>query len=70
MHGHPNLIIENCASGGMRMDYKTLSHFSVQSTSDATDYKPTAAIAANVGNGCLAAPSTGLVLPNAKSHRR
>ena len=25
---HPGLIIENCASGGMRMDYKSLSHFS------------------------------------------
>lgn len=43
---HPNLIIENCASGGMRMDYSSLSHFSMQSLSDASRYKVTASIAA------------------------
>ncbi len=42
---HPNLIIENCGSGAMRMDYKTLSHFSLQSMSDAESYRDTAAIA-------------------------
>lgn len=31
---HPNVIFEGCASGGMRMDYKTLSRFSLCSTSD------------------------------------
>lgn len=60
---HPNLIIENCASGGMRMDYKTLSHFSVQSTSDATDYKPTAAIAAMSGTAVLPRQAQVWVLP-------
>jgi len=34
----PDVIFEGCASGGMRMDYKTLSHFSLISTSDQTDY--------------------------------
>lgn len=33
---YPDLIIENCASGGMRMDWESLKHFSIQSISDAT----------------------------------
>lgn len=60
---HPNLIIENCASGGMRMDYKTLSHFSMQSTSDANDYKPTAKIAAMLGSAVLPRQAQVWVLP-------
>lgn len=35
---HPHLQIENCDSGGMRMDYRSLKHFSLQSVSDATHY--------------------------------
>lgn len=35
---HPGLIIENCSSGGMRMDYGSLQHFSIQSVSDSTFY--------------------------------
>lgn len=34
----PNVLFETCSSGGMRMDYQTLSHFSIVSTSDQTDY--------------------------------
>ena len=30
----PNVLFETCSSGGMRMDYQTLSHFSIVSTSD------------------------------------
>lgn len=33
----PEVLFEACASGGMRLDYKTLSHFSIASTSDQTD---------------------------------
>lgn len=44
---YPALVIENCASGGCRMDYKMLSLCSVQSTSDQTDYKKYPYIAAN-----------------------
>lgn len=36
---YPYLIIENCSSGGMRMDYALLSKLSIQSTSDQTDYR-------------------------------
>lgn len=45
---YPDLVIENCASGGCRMDYKMLSLCSVQSTSDQTDYKKYPYISANI----------------------
>jgi alpha-galactosidase len=35
---HPNLIIENCGSGGMREDPGILAHFHLQSTSDQEGY--------------------------------
>ena len=44
---YPDLVIENCSSGGMRMDYALLSRHSIQSTSDQTDYVKYASIAAN-----------------------
>jgi len=43
----PDLVIENCGSGGMRMDYAQLKRHSVQSTSDMEDYKMYATIAVN-----------------------
>lgn len=43
---YPELVIENCSSGGMRMDYGMLSLHSIQSTSDQTDYKKNACISA------------------------
>ncbi|NLO85137.1 MAG: alpha-galactosidase [Clostridiales bacterium] len=44
---YPDLVIENCSSGGMRMDYSMLSRYSIQSTSDQTDYLKYAVIASN-----------------------
>jgi len=35
---HPHLVLENCASGAMRMDYALLSRMQLQSTSDQQDY--------------------------------
>jgi alpha-galactosidase len=35
---HPGLVIENCASGGMRTDYALLSRLQVHSTSDQQDF--------------------------------
>lgn len=35
---YPDLIIENCGSGGMRSDNGTLKHFHLQSTSDQETY--------------------------------
>jgi len=46
---HPGLIIENCASGGLRMDYGMLARTQLQSTSDQQDflrYPPISAAAA------------------------
>lgn len=54
MARHPGLVVENCASGGMRMDYASLSHHSIQSTSDQTDYRL---------NGIIAAASASAVTP-------
>ena len=45
---HPALVLENCSSGGMRIDYALLSRFQLQSTSDQQDplrYPPIAAAA-------------------------
>lgn len=51
---YPNLVIENCSSGGMRMDYALLSRHSIQSSSDQTDYRK---------NGVIAAAAASLVTP-------
>ncbi|MCL6456967.1 MAG: alpha-galactosidase [Gorillibacterium sp.] len=44
---YPELVIENCGSGGMRIDYAMLSRHSIQSTSDTVDYRNYAVIAAS-----------------------
>jgi alpha-galactosidase len=43
---HPGLVLENCSSGGLRMDYAMLARHSLQSTSDQRDHLLYAAIAA------------------------
>lgn len=48
---YPDLVIENCSSGGMRIDYAMLSRHSIQSTSDQEDYIKYATIAANAPSG-------------------
>ncbi|MBR4073641.1 MAG: alpha-galactosidase [Clostridia bacterium] len=50
---YPELILENCASGGMRMDYAQLSRFHLQSVSDQTNYGHNAVIAANCATAVL-----------------
>ena len=49
----PQVIFEGCSSGGMRMDYKTLSTFSIMSTSDQTDYAKYPYIAGNILSAVL-----------------
>ncbi|MBQ8409613.1 MAG: alpha-galactosidase [Clostridia bacterium] len=44
----PNVLFETCSSGGMRMDYETMSHFSIVSTSDQVNYKKYPYIAGNI----------------------
>ncbi|MFC3889876.1 alpha-galactosidase [Lentzea rhizosphaerae] len=43
---HPNLVLENCASGGMRIDHALLSRTQLQSTSDQQHLERYASIAA------------------------
>ena len=45
---YPNVVFEGCSSGGMRMDYKTISAYSLVSTSDQTDYMLYPYIAGNI----------------------
>ena len=47
---YPDLVIENCGSGGQRMDYGMLKILSLQSTSDQTDYIYNSYIASNVAS--------------------
>lgn len=49
---YPDLVIENCSSGGMRMEYSHLSRHSVQSVTDQTDYVMMACIACNCMTAC------------------
>jgi len=49
----PQVLFETCSSGGMRMDYETLSHFSIISTSDQTDYLKYPYIAGNILSAVL-----------------
>jgi alpha-galactosidase len=51
---HPTLVLENCSSGGMRMDYAMLTYGHLQSVSDQTRY---------VNNAVIAAAAPTAVLP-------
>lgn len=44
---HPSLVIENCASGAMRMDFAMMSRLAMQSTSDQQDFVKYPPIAAS-----------------------
>ncbi len=44
---HPDLVLENCSSGGMRWDYALLSRLQLQSTSDQQNLQLYAPIAAS-----------------------
>ena len=50
---YPNVVFEGCASGGMRMDHKTLSAFSLMSTSDQIHYDKYPYIAGNILSAVL-----------------
>ena len=50
---YPDVVFEGCSSGGMRMDYKTLSAYSLVSTSDQTDYMLYPYIAGNILSAVL-----------------
>ncbi|QJD86575.1 glycoside hydrolase family 36 protein [Cohnella herbarum] len=46
LNRYPGLVIESCASGGMRADYALLSKLSLHSATDQMDYRKNAVIAA------------------------
>ena len=50
---YPDLILENCGSGGGRLDYAQLSHFQIQSVTDQEDYLKMPAILTGVSAGIL-----------------
>lgn len=49
----PNVLFETCSSGGMRMDYETLKHFPLLSTSDQTNYDKYPYVAGNMLSAVL-----------------
>ena len=67
MKKYPHLIIENCASGGMRIDYKMLSILPIQSTSDQPNYKLNANIAAKASTAVIPEQSAVWSYPVASS---
>ena len=50
---YPDLILENCSSGGMRADYMQLQHYSVQSLTDTWENSRLVQLAAAAPTGVL-----------------
>lgn len=67
---YPDLIIENCASGAMRMDGATLSRVQLQSTSDQTDWRAYPTIAAAAGMMMLPEQAANWAYPQADFDER
>jgi alpha-galactosidase len=67
---YPDLIIENCSSGGMRADYMQLQHYSVQSTTDVWENKHMVQLAAAAPTGVLPEQACVWCLPRTEfSHK-
>ena len=66
---HPDLVIENCSSGSMRMDYAQLAVCHLQSVSDQEDYRYNAKISAAASTAVI--PEQGAIwsYPLAKASR-
>jgi alpha-galactosidase len=64
---YPDLILENCGSGGGRMDYAQLSHFQIQSLTDQEDYLRMPAILAGASAGVLPEQAAIWTYPKADS---
>lgn len=64
---YPDLIWENCSSGGMRMEYAMLQRAHVQSVSDQSNYKKMAPIAAAAPTAVLPEQSAIWSYPKAES---
>lgn len=64
---YPDLILENCSSGGMRMDYAMLGEHHLESVTDQGDFKKMAYIAAAVPTAVLPEQAGIWSYPLAKS---
>ncbi|QNI33982.1 alpha-galactosidase [Alloacidobacterium dinghuense] len=53
LNRHHDLVIENCGSGGGRMEYAMLSHLQLQSSSDQEDYRKYPAIVVGATAGVV-----------------
>jgi alpha-galactosidase len=53
LNRHRDLVIENCGSGGGRMEYAMLSHLQLQSSSDQEDYRKYPAIVVGATAGVV-----------------
>jgi alpha-galactosidase len=60
---HPGLVVENCASGGQRMDYASLAVNTLQSTSDQQDPFLYAAVAAAAPTAVIPEQSASWAYP-------
>lgn len=63
---YPELMLETCSSGGMRMDYATIAEQHIQSVTDQSDFKKTAYIAAAAPTAVLPEQSGIWVYPVAQ----
>lgn len=64
---YPDLVLENCGSGGGRMDYAQLSHFQIQSVSDQENYLKMPAILTGASAGVLPEQAAIWAYPTAHS---
>jgi alpha-galactosidase len=64
---YPDLILENCGSGGGRMDYAQLSHFQIQSVTDQEEYLRMPAILTGASAGVLPEQAAIWSYPTAQS---
>lgn len=60
---YPDLIIENCSSGGLRTDYAMLAEHHIQSVSDQEDFKNLAKISARAATAVLPEQAAVWVYP-------
>lgn len=60
---HPDLVIENCSSGGQRLDYALLALHSLQSTSDQQDAVRYAAVSAAIATAVTPEQSASWAYP-------
>ena len=66
---YPDLVLENCSSGGLRMDYAMLSRQTIASSSDQEDYLKFPSIVANAPTGMTPEQSAVWSYPLAEADR-